>query len=347
MLGQRVLGGVGIVNHLERTGLNYLVSWSVSVSLCASASCLAQQPGPANGYPIKPVKLIVTSGPGSSPDIVSRIFTAKLAEIWGQPVIVENVAGAAGNIGTERVVKSAPDGYTLLFATAGPLQFNMNLYSKLGYDIVRDFEPIMQITRAPNILAVHPSVPVSSVQELIAYARQNPGKLRFGSPGSGSSQHLSGELFKKMAGVEMVHVPYKSSAQMTIELVGGQFELAFQNAPGFLPYVKQGQVKALAVTTANRMPLAPELPTVAEAGLPGFEISGRSGLMAPKGTPAVLINKVYGDMARVMAIPLVRERLLANGSIIVANRPEEFAASLKEEISRWAPIIKASGAKAD
>ena len=337
------------MSHFNSARLDYVILWVVSVLLYALAPVpsLAQQPGAAQVYPVKPVKLIVTSGPGSSPDIGSRIFTAKLAEIWGQPVLVENVAGAAGNIGAERVAKSAPDGYTLLYATAGPLQFNMSLYSKLGYDIVGDFEPIMQVTLAPNILAVHPSVPVNSVQELIGYARANPGKLRFGSPGSGSSQHLSGELFKKMTGVDMVHVPYKSSAQMTLELVAGQFELTFQNAPGFLPYVKRGQVRALAVTTARRIALAPELPTVAEAGLPGFEISGRSGLLAPKGTPALIINRVHADMAKVMAIPSVRERLEANGSIIVANRPEEFAASLTHEINRWAPIITALGAKTD
>ena len=206
---------------MSHRALNCVISWVVNVLLFASASCFAQQPGTAQGYPVKPVKLIVTSGPGSSPDINSRIVIPKLMEFWGQPVLVENVAGSAGNIGAERAAKSAPDGYTLLWSTAGPLQFNMSLYSKLNYDIVGDFEPIMGLMLAPNILAVHPSLPVNSVQELIAYARINPGKLRFGSPGSGSSQHLSGELFKKMAGVDMVHVPYKSSAQMTLELVGG------------------------------------------------------------------------------------------------------------------------------
>jgi tripartite-type tricarboxylate transporter receptor subunit TctC len=301
----------------------------------------------AQTYPVKPVRMIVSSGPGSFADTAARIFSAKLAELWGQQVLIENVAGAAGNIGAERVAKSAPDGYTLLYATAGPLQFNMSLYSKLGYDIVGDFDPITQVSRAPNILAVHPSVPANSVQELIAYARANPGKLRFGSPGSGSSQHLSGELFKKMTGVDMVHVPYKSSAQMTLELVAGQFELTFQNAPTILPYVKRGQVRALAVTAADRMPFAHELPTVAESGLAGFEIGGRAGLLAPKGTPASIINKVHADMARVMAIPSVREHFAANGLVIVASTPEQFATSLKHEINRWAPIIKASGAKVD
>ena len=314
----------------------------VVAALCAVASTAMPQT-----YPVKPVRLIVTSGAGSAPDIGARVFSAKLAEIWSQQVLIENVAGAAGNIGAERAAKSPPDGYTLLYATAGPLQFNMSLYAKLGYDIVRDFDPIMQVSRAPNILAVHPSVPVNSVQELIAYARANPGKLRFGSPGAGSSQHLSGELFRKMTGVEMVHVPYKSSAQMTLELVAGQFELTFQNAPVILPYVKRGQVKALAVTTADRMPFAPELPTVAESGLPGFEIGGRAGLLAPKGTPQFIINKVHADMATVMAMPTVREHFAASGYVIVASSPEEFAGSLKTEINRWAPIIKASGARVD
>jgi tripartite-type tricarboxylate transporter receptor subunit TctC len=313
----------------------------VVAALCAVASTAMPQT-----YPVKPVRLIVTSGAGSAPDIGARVFSAKLAEIWSQQVLIENVAGAAGNIGAERAAKSPPDGYTLLYATAGPLQFNMSLYAKLGYDIVRDFDPIMQVSRAPNILAVHPSVPVNSVQELIAYARANPGKLRFGSPGAGSSQHLSGELFQNMTGVVMVHVPYKSSAQMTLELVAGQFELTFQNAPVILPYVKRGQAKALAVTSADRTLFAPELPTVAES-LPGFEIGGRAGLLAPKGTPESIINRVHADMATVMAMPTVREHFAASGYVVVASRPEEFAASLKTEIDRWAPIIKASGAKAD
>jgi tripartite-type tricarboxylate transporter receptor subunit TctC len=313
----------------------------IVAALCAVPSTALPQT-----YPVKPVRIIVTSGVGSAPDIGARIFSAKLAEIWGQQVLVENVAGAAGNIGAERVAKSPPDGYTLLYATAGPLQFNMSLYEKLGYNIVRDFNPIMQVSRAPNILAVHPSVPVNSVPELIAYAQANPGKLRFGSPGAGSSQHLSGELFRKLTGVDMVHVPYKSSAQMTLELAAGQFELTFQNAPVILPYVKRGQVRALAVTTANRVPFAPELPTVAES-LPGFEIGGRAGLLAPRGTPESIIKKVHADMAMVMAMPTVREHFVASGYVVVASRPEEFAASLTTEINRWAPIIKASGAKAD
>ncbi len=301
----------------------------------------------AQAYPVKPVKFIVTSGPGSAPDVGSRFISAKLVEIWGRQVLIENVAGAAGNIGAERVAKSAPDGYTLLYTTAGPLQFNRSLYSKLGYDIVADFEPITQIGRSPNILAVHPSVPVKSVQELIAYARANPGKLRFGSPGSGSSQHLSGELFKKMAGVDMVHVPYKDSAQMTLDLVTGQFELTFQNTAVILPYVKRGQVRALAVTGADHMPLLPELPTVAESGLAGFEIGGHTGLLAPKGTPAPIINKVHADMARVMSTPSVHEHFAAIGVNVSPTTPEQFATWLKAENNRWAPIIKASGAKVD
>jgi tripartite-type tricarboxylate transporter receptor subunit TctC len=301
----------------------------------------------AQDYPAKPVRLIVTSGAGSSPDIQARIFTAKLGELWGQPFVIENIAGAGGNIAAERAAKSPPDGYTLLYASAGPLQFNKSLYTKLGYDIVADFEPIMQVRRVPNILAVHPSVPVGSVEALIAYAKAHPGRLRFGSAGSGTSQHLSGELFKHMTGVDMVHVPYKSSAQMTTDLVSGQFELAFQNAPVILSYVRSRQVRALAVTTATRIPALPDIPTIAESGLLGFEIAGGSGLLVPRGTSAAIVAKIHADMKTVLAMPIVREQFAANGVDIVGNSREEFAAQIRSDIERWTPIVKASGARVD
>lgn len=315
-------------------------------ALLAILSCLlAAGPAGAQGYPAKPVKIIISSSAGGSPDLQTRLFTQKMTEAQGYAWAIENLPGAGGNIAPERVAKSPPDGYTLLVASAGPLYINASLYPKLPYDIVRDFEPITQIAHTPNILAVHPSVPLKSVKELVAYARANPGKLRFGSAGSGSSQHLSGELFKSMAGVDLQHIPYKSSSQMTNELLGGLIELAFQNAPLVLPYVNSGKLRALAVTSKARLPAAPGIPTVDGAGLPGYESGGGTGLLAPKGTPPAILHKLEAD-ARA-AIGAVREQYAANGLIPVGNSSAEFAAALKAEIARLAPLVRASGAKVE
>lgn len=299
----------------------------------------------AQAYPAKPIKLVISSSAGGSPDLQARLFTQKMTEQHGYTWVIENVPGAGGNIAPERVSKSVPDGYTLLMASAGPLYFNPSLYSKLPYDIVRDFEPITQISNTPNILTVHPSVPIRSVAELIAYARANPGKLRYGSAGSGSSQHLSGELFKSMAKVDIQHVPYKSSSQMTTELVSGQFEMSFQNAPLVLPFVKAGKLRALAVTSRTRIPQAPELPTISESGLAGYEVGGGSGLLAPKYTPAAVLKKLEADARE--AIVAVREPFFANALIPVASSSAEFAAYLEAEIARWAPLIRAAGVQVD
>jgi tripartite-type tricarboxylate transporter receptor subunit TctC len=301
----------------------------------------------AQGYPSKPVRLIVSSAAGGSPDLQARIFTQRMTKLYGYIWVIENLPGAGGNIAPDRVAKSPADGYTLLMASAGPLYFNPTLYTKLTYDIQRDFEPITQVSNVPNILAVHPSVPFRSVKELIAYARANPGKLRFGSPGSGSSQHLSGELFKKMAEVDMQHVPYKSVSQMTTELVSGQFEISFNNAPLVLPFMKAGRLRALAVTTRTRLALAPEVPTLDESGLPGFEVGGGSGLLAPKGTPPAILKKLEADVCSVLASAEVREQYAANGLIAVGSSSAEFAAYMKSEIARWTPLIRATGASVD
>ncbi len=249
----------------------------------ASAVLMACALAHAQGYPSKPVRLVVSSAAGGSPDLQARIFTQRMTQLYGYIWVIENLPGAGANLAPERVAKAPADGYTLLMASAGPLYFNPTLYAKLPYDIQRDFEPITQVSNVPNILVVHPSVPIHSVKELIDYARANPGKLRFGSPGGGSSQHLSGELFKKTTGVDMQHVPYKSVAQMTTELVSGQFELSFNNAPLVLPFMKAGRLRALAVTTKTRLALAADVPTLDESGLAGYEVGGGSGVLAPQG----------------------------------------------------------------
>ena len=305
----------------------------------------------AQAYPARPVKIVISSSAGGSPDLQARIFTNRMTEIGGYSWIIENVPGGGGNIAPERVARSPADGYTILMASAGPLYFNASLYKKLSYDIIKDFEPLTQVSFTPNMLALHPSVPLKSVRELIAYAKANPGKLRFGSPGSGSSQHLSGELFKSMAGVDLQHIPYKSSAQMTTELVSGQFEMSFQNAPLILPFVKAGKLKALAVTTKTRIPMAPDIPTLDEtggdSGLKGYEVGGGSGLLAPRGTPPEVLRKFETDVRAALNTPSVREQYAANGLIAVGSSAQEFGAYLKSEIARWAPVIRATGAQVD
>ncbi|MFL6573148.1 MAG: Bug family tripartite tricarboxylate transporter substrate binding protein [Burkholderiales bacterium] len=298
----------------------------------------------AQGYPGKPIRLVVSSSAGGSPDLQARLFTQKMAE-HGYSWAIENLPGAGGNLAPDRVAKAPADGYTLLMASFGPLYVNATLYSKLTYDIVRDFEPVTQISFTPNIVALHPSLPLKSVPELIAYARANPGKLRYGSAGSGSSQHLSAELFKSMAGVDLQHVPYKSSSQMTNELLGGQIELAFQNAPLVLGYVNAGKLRGLAVTTRSRLAAAPELPTLDESGLKGYEMGGGSGLLAPRGTPPEILKKLELDVRA--AIHAVREQYAANGLIAVGSSSAEFAANLKSEIARLAALIRATGAKVE
>jgi len=319
----------------------------VTEIVLALALLAAALPASAQPYPSKPVKLVVSSAAGGSPDLQARIYTQRMSQLYGYVWVIENVPGAGANIAPERVAKAPADGYTLLMASAGPLYFNPTLYTKLAYDIQRDFEPITQVSNVPNILAVHPSVPLHSVKELIAYARANPGKLRFGSPGSGSSQHLSGELFKKMSGVELQHVPYKSVAQMTTELVSGQFELSFNNAPLVLPHIRSGRLRALAVTTRTRLALAPDIPTLDESGLAGFEVGGGSGVLAPKGTPGAILKKLESDLRSVLTSAEVREQYAANGLVAVGTSSAEFAAYMKSEIARWAPLIRATGATVD
>jgi tripartite-type tricarboxylate transporter receptor subunit TctC len=315
--------------------------------LILAALLLATAGGPAlaQTYPSKPIKLVVSSGAGSSPDIQARLFTQVMAERHGYVWVIENAAGAGGNIAAERVAKSPPDGYTLLLASAGPLYFNRALYPKLSYDILRDFDPVSQVANTPNILAVFPGLPIRNVRELITYAKANPGKLRFGSPGSGSSQHLSGEMFNSMAGVDMQHVPYKSSAQMTTELVSGQFEVSFQNAPLILPFLKSGKLRALAVTSMVRLPAAPDVPTVNESGVPGFDVGGGTGMLAPHGTPPAILKKLEADVRE--AVMAVREQYQAYGLVAAGTSAADFAALLKSENARWAPVIKATGAQVD
>jgi len=302
--------------------------------------------GYAQGYPAKPVRIVVSFPAGGIADLYARVIGAKVQEAWGQPVVVENRTGAGGNIGAEAVAKSAPDGYTLNMSALGPHAVNVSLFAKLPYDPVRDFAAIALVLEAEGLLVLHPSVPASSVGELITYARANPGKLTFASAGMGTASHLAGELFKTMAQVEMTHVPYKGNVPAITDLLAGQTSLLFATMPTVLPHAKAGKLRALATIGSARSAAAPELPTVAES-LPGFEVNNWIGLFAPAGTPPQIVRRWNGEVMRIMQSPEIQARLPAEGARFTPNSPEQFAAFVKREIEKWAPVVKASGARVD
>jgi tripartite-type tricarboxylate transporter receptor subunit TctC len=301
----------------------------------------------AQGYPSKPIRFVVPYPPGGPLDTIARLLGQKVSEGVKQPVIVENKPGAGGNIGADFVAKSLADGHTILMGAVATHAINPTLYAKIPYDPVRDFAPITQVASTPNVLVVNPSLPVSSVAELIAHAKANPGKLNFGSGSTGSAGHLAGELFNSLAGVQMTHIPYKGAAPAMRDLIGGQIHLMFDNLASSLTQVRAGRVKALAVTTANRSSLAPELPTVAESGLAGFDISTWFGIFAPAGTPREAITRLHTEFTRALAAPDVREKMLNMGAEPVGNTPAEFAAFIRAEAGKYARVIKASGARVD
>jgi tripartite-type tricarboxylate transporter receptor subunit TctC len=299
-------------------------------------------------YPAKPIRIVVPFPAGGTTDILARAVAAKLTETTGQPVVVDNRPGAGGNIGAELVAKSAPDGYTFLMGTVGTHAINPSLYAKMPYDHVKDFAPVILVAGVPNVLEINPSLPVNNVQELIAYIKANPGKVNFASSGSGTSIHLSGELFKTMAGVQITHVPYKGSAPALQDLVGGQVQIMFDNLPSSLALIKGGKLKALAVTSAERSTALPDVPTVAEAGLPGFEASSWFGLLAPAGTPKEAIAKINGEVAKWLSTPEAKEKLASQGAIAAAGlTPEDFAKHIATETAKWNKVVKESGAKVD
>jgi tripartite-type tricarboxylate transporter receptor subunit TctC len=313
-----------------------------------AALALACAPAHAQtSYPAKPVRLVVPFPAGGTTDILARAVAQKLSETWGQQVIVDNRPGAAGNIGTELVARSAPDGYTLLMGTVGTHAINASLYEKLPFDPVKDFTPVVLVAGVPNVLVVNQSVPAQSVAELIAYAKANPGKLNFASSGSGTSIHLSGELFKVLTGVQMTHVPYKGSAPALTDLMGGQVQLMFDNLPSSLAFIKAGRLRALAVTSTTRAAALPDIPTMVEAGVPGFEASSWFGVLAPAGTPRDIVLRINAEVAKWLATPEAREKLAGQGAIVAGGAPEDFARHIASESAKWARVVKASGAKVE
>ncbi len=294
----------------------------------------------AQTYPAKPIRIIVAYTPAGATDILARAIGQKMSETWGQPVIIENRPGAAGNIGSDIAAKANADGYTLLMATAGSHGINPSLYRKLPWNAVTDFAPISLVAMVPNIMVVNNRVPAKSVKELIAHLKANPDKFNYGSPGNGSTAHLSQELFKFMTGTRMQHIPYKGSAGVLADLIGGQIIVTVDNMPVYLPQAKAGKIRALAVSTATRSPAAPDLPTMAEAGVPGYSSGAWFGLMAPAGTPKAVVEKLAAETQRIVKLPDVKARLSALGAEAVGDTPVQFAAHVKAEIAKWARVIK-------
>jgi tripartite-type tricarboxylate transporter receptor subunit TctC len=298
----------------------------------------------AQGYPNKPIRLVVTFPPGGAPDTLARIFADKSQ--LGQSVVIDNVPGAGGNIGADKVAKSPADGYTIVMATVGTHSINGSLYSKMPYDMVKDFVPVTHVASTPNLLVVNNDLPVKTVAELIAYLKANPNKLSFGSPGIGSSVHVSGEFFKSLTGTSMQHVPYKGRQFAIPDLVGGSIHLMFDNMPSALPMAKEGKIRAVAQTGAKRNPAAPDVPTVAET-VPGFEATSWFAVFAPAGTPRDVVMRLNAEFQRVFKLPDVVDKLKTLGLEPWLTTPEELAAYQQKEIAKWAKVVRDSGAKAD
>ncbi len=304
-------------------------------------------PAHSQTFPSRPVKLIAPFPPGGPVDTLSRIVGEKFQQRTGQPVVVDNRPGGAGNIGIDMVAKAAPDGYSWLFVPQGNITINATLIPNMPFNWERDFAPVTLIAYAPNMLAVNPSVPAKTTQELIAYAKANPGKLTYGSPGIGSALHLIGELMRREAGIDIVHVPYKGTTQAMQDLIGGQISMMFGSVPVLLPQVKAGKLRGIAVTTAKRSEAVPELPTLIEGGLKNLDIPSWYGALVPAGTPRETIAKIQSEIAAIVALPDVHAKLEAQGLYAVANKPEEFAAQIKRETAVWAKVIREAGIKAE
>jgi tripartite-type tricarboxylate transporter receptor subunit TctC len=301
----------------------------------------------AQPYPTKPIRFIVPFAPGGGTDITGRAIAQKLSEAFGRPVVVDNRGGAGGVIGADIVAKAVPDGYTLLLGSPGPLTINPNLQPKMPYDTLRDFAPVSLATISPFLLVVHPSVPASSVRELIALAKEKPNAFNYGSAGNGSVAHLSTEQFKAIAGIQLTHVPYKGSSQSLVDILSGRLHLIFENLPIVLPHMRSGKLKALAVGTRSRSALVPELPTMIEAGVPGYESSTAFGVLAPSKTPRAIVNRVSAEIAKSLQGGDLKESLAARGFEPVGSTPEQYTAYLSEELKRVARVVKLANIRLD
>ncbi len=312
---------------------------------CVMCFSVLAAPAWSQAYPVKPVRLIVPFAPGGSTDVTARIVAQKIGESWKQQVLVDNRAGAGGNIGADVVAKSTADGYTLLLATTGVMAINHRLYQTLPFDAARDFAPVTQIGALPLILIVHPSLPVKSVKDLVALAKARPGQLSYASSGVGSATHMTTELFRMMAGVDIVHIPYKGSGQAMTDLIGGQVGIAFDQITSSWPQVEAGKLRALAVTSARRFASVPDLPTIAEAGIPGYESVSWNGIAAPAATPKEIIVRIQQEVARALQAPDIKQRFFKDGIEPVGSTPDQFAAHIRAERAKWDKVVNAAGIK--
>lgn len=320
---------------------------SIASAVVLGAGLLGGTSALAQAYPTKPVTIIVPFAAGGTTDILARIIGQALTAELGQSVVVDNRAGAGGNIGGQAAAKAAPDGHTLFMGTVGTHAINASLYKKMPFDPVKDFAPLTRVANVPNLLVANPQQPFKTVPEMIAYAKANPGKINFGSPGNGASPHLSGELFNAMAKVELTHIPYKGSAPAVTDLLGNQIAIMFDNLPSVIPHVRSGKLRAIAITTAKRSPELPDVPTIAEAGVPGYEAMSWFGLLAPAATPAPVLAKLSGALAKVLANPEVKKKIVDQGGEPVNETPAQFAAFIQSESVKWGKVVKSSGASLD
>ena len=314
--------------------------------LFASIAVYAAQ-NTAGDYPNRPIRIIVTFPPGGPTDIIARVVGQKLAEAWGQPVVIDNRSGAGGNIGTDLAAKSAPDGYTLLLSNFGPMAISPFVYAKLPYDPVKDLTPITLAATAWFFVVTNPSSPLTSIKELIAQAKANPDKITFSSSGNASPSHLAGALFQSSAGVKLTHVPYKGGAPAVGAVIAGEVQMAIESPPPIVPQVKAGKLRALGAARATRSPLLPDVPTVSEAGLPGFEVGSWYGFHAPAGTPKLIIDKLHAEMVKAMKTPELREKFSNVGAETIANTPAEYGAFVQAELKKWSKVVRSTGIKID
>jgi tripartite-type tricarboxylate transporter receptor subunit TctC len=319
----------------------------IRTALAAAAALLVAQPAGAQQYPSKPIRIIVPFGAGGTSDILARAIGPKLTEAWSQPVIVENRTGANGNVGADFVAKSPPDGYTMLLSDVGALAISPSVYPNMPFDPVKDFSPIVMVSYSPHVLAVHPSVPASNVQELVAYAKANPGKLNFANSGTGGAPHLAGVEFAQRTGIQWAYIPYKGGAPAVADVVAGNANVLFNGMLATYPSVKGGRLKGIAVSSAARVPSAPELPTVAESGLPGFVTGSYQGLLAAAGTPREIVARLNGELTRILNTAEMKEFLAKQGTEVRTGPPDALGTFIVNEKARWAKVVKESGVKLD